>query len=127
MTLRLLFDEIRANVQKISSDLGYPDVDFEVSEASKPEFGDVSCNIGFLLAKPLKKRPSEISESIAERYRQHKGDMVSDVNVHPSGYLNFIANNHSLIKSVIKSSEFSRTATDAAMNGQQGALLPCFL
>ncbi len=56
MTLRLLFDEIRSTVKKISSDLGYPAVEFDVSEASKPDFGDVSCNIGFLLAKPLKKK-----------------------------------------------------------------------
>ncbi|HKU32841.1 MAG TPA: hypothetical protein VJR22_03230, partial [Candidatus Nitrosotalea sp.] len=63
MTLRLLFAEIRSAVQKISTELGYPVVEFDVSEASKSDFGDVSCNIGFLLAKPLKKRPSEISES----------------------------------------------------------------
>ncbi len=105
MTLRLLFDEIRSTVQKISSDLGYPTVNFEVSEASKPEFGDASCNIGFLLAKPLKKRPSEIAESIAERFRQDKGDMISEVRVHPSGYLNFVANHSYFIKSVVQASE----------------------
>ncbi len=102
MTLRLLFDEIRSTVKKILADLGYPDVSFEVSEASRPEFGDASCNIGFLLAKPLKKRPSEISESIAERFGQYKGTLISKVNVHPSGYLNFVANNSYLIKSVLK-------------------------
>ena len=48
----------------------------------KPEFGDVSCNIGFLLAKPLKKRPSEIAEIIANEYQKHEGVFVSKVNVH---------------------------------------------
>ncbi|MGI0045822.1 MAG: arginine--tRNA ligase [Nitrosotalea sp.] len=104
MTLRLFFDEIRSNVQKISTDLGYPMIDFDVSEASKPEFGDVSCNIGFLLAKPLKKRPSEISESIASKYQECEKSLVSEVHVHPSGYLNFVANYPALIKSVIQSS-----------------------
>lgn len=104
MTLRLLFAEIRTAVQKISADLGYPVVEFDVSEASKSDFGDVSCNIGFLLAKPLKKRPSEISESIAKIYRDNMTDFVSQVNVHPSGYLNFVANNPSLAKNIIKSS-----------------------
>ncbi|MDE1872096.1 MAG: arginine--tRNA ligase [Thaumarchaeota archaeon] len=104
MTLRLLFDEIRSNVQKISSDLGYPVVGFDVSEASQPEFGDVSCNIGFLLAKPLKKRPSEIAESIANEYKKYKTSFVSQINVHPSGYLNFVANHSSFIKSVMQSS-----------------------
>lgn len=107
MTLRILFEEIKSTIKKISADLGYPDVSFEVSEASKPEFGDASCNIGFLLAKPLKKRPSEVSEKIAESYRKQKGEMVSDVTVHPSGYLNFSANSPNLIKSVIDSSRRS--------------------
>ncbi len=104
MTLRLLFDEIRSNIQKILAELGYPAVEFDVSEASKPDFGDVSCNVGFLLAKPLKKRPSEISESIAEIYQQRMTSLVSQVNVHPSGYLNFVANSPALAKHVIASS-----------------------
>lgn len=104
MTLRHLFDEIRTNVQKISEELGFQPVDFEVSEAPKPEFGDVSCNISFLLAKPLKKKPSEISELIANRYRERKMELVSSIDVHPSGYLNFVANYHALIKLVIESS-----------------------
>ncbi|MDE2590088.1 MAG: arginine--tRNA ligase, partial [Patescibacteria group bacterium] len=60
--------------------------------------------IGFLLAKPLKKRPSEISESIAALYRTQKGSLVSEVNVHQSGYLNFTANNSVLVKSILESS-----------------------
>ncbi|MDE1867382.1 MAG: arginine--tRNA ligase [Thaumarchaeota archaeon] len=104
MTLRLLFEEIRSNIQKISNDLGYPTVEFDISEASKPEFGDVSCNIGFLLAKPLKKRPSEISESVANEYQKHKGEFVSKITVHPSGYLNFVANYETLARSVMQSS-----------------------
>jgi arginyl-tRNA synthetase len=108
MTLRLLFDEIRSTVQKISDKLGYPAVEFDVSEASKSDFGDISCNIGFLLAKPLKKRPSEISESIAEIYRQNMTNLISQINVHQSGYLNFVANNSALAKHVITSSTSNR-------------------
>lgn len=102
MTLRLLFDEIRTNVQKICAELDYPSVSFDLSEASKPEFGDVSCNIGFLLAKLLKKRPFDIAESIAKEYKKNKGTLVSKVNAHVSGYLNFIANYPALTKSVIQ-------------------------
>ena len=101
MTKRLLFDEIKSTVRKISADLGYPEVDFEVSEASKPEFGDASCNIGFLIAKSQKKRPSEIAQSIADRFVISKGSMILEVNVHPSGYLIFVGNHANLIKSVI--------------------------
>ncbi len=105
MTLRLLFEEIRSNVQKICVDLGYSPVEFDVSEASRPEFGDVSCNIGFLLAKPLKKKPFDIAESIANEYKKNKGVLISEASAHPSGYLNFTANYPRLIKSVIQSSK----------------------
>ncbi|HJU13592.1 MAG TPA: arginine--tRNA ligase [Candidatus Nitrosotalea sp.] len=105
MTMRIFFEEIRTKVQKISEDLGYPSVSFEVSESSKPEFGDASCNIGFLLSKHLKKRPSDVSESIAARCREDKGDLIMEVNVHPSGYLNFIANHSVLVRSILKAAE----------------------
>lgn len=65
MTLRLLFDEIRSNLIQICNTMGYTPTDFDISQASRPEFGDVSCNIGFLLAKSLKKRPFDIAKTIA--------------------------------------------------------------
>ena len=102
MTLRLLFDEIRTNVKQICTNLGYSHVEFEVSEASRPEFGDVSCNIGFLLAKPLKKKPFDIAESIASEFKKIKVDLISQASAHPSGYLNFTANYPVLIKSVME-------------------------
>lgn len=104
MTVRLLFDEIRTNVNKACKDLGYQSVEFDVSKASRSEFGDVSCNIGFLLAKPLKKRPSDVAESIANEYKKNKGMLVAEVTAHSSGYLNFEANYSVLVKSIIQSS-----------------------
>jgi arginyl-tRNA synthetase len=105
MTLRLLFDEIQSSVQKICVNIGYPQIEFDVSEASRPEFGDVSCNIGFLLSKSLKKKPFDIAESIANEYKKNKGILISEAFAHPSGYLNFTANYSRLIKSVIQSSK----------------------
>ena len=104
MTLRLLFADIRSNVKKICDNLGYPQAEFDVSEASRPEFGDVSCNVGFLLAKSLKKRPFEIAKSIANEYNKDKGKFVTEVSTHSSGYLNFVANYPLLTQSVIQSS-----------------------
>ena len=104
MTLRLLFADIRSNVKKICDNLGYQQAEFDVSEASRPEFGDVSCNVGFLLAKSLKKRPFEIAESIANEYNKDKGKFVTEVSAHSSGYLNFVANYPLLTQSVIQSS-----------------------
>jgi arginyl-tRNA synthetase len=100
----MLFDDIRKNVKKICKDLGYQSVEFDISEASRPEFGDVSCNIGFLLAKPQKKRPFDLAESIANEYKKNKGPLVAEVAAHFSGYLNFVANYSVLAKSIMQSS-----------------------
>lgn len=104
MTLRLLFDEIRLGVKQICDMLGYPVTEFDISEASRPEFGDVSCNVGFLLAKALKKRPFDIAQTLAEEYKKNMGTYVSEVSAHNSGYLNFVANYSLLISGVIQSS-----------------------
>ncbi|MDE1817786.1 MAG: arginine--tRNA ligase [Thaumarchaeota archaeon] len=104
MTLRLVYDEIRLGVKKACNALGYPETEFDVSEAARPEFGDVSCNVGFLLAKALKKRPSDVSQSLADEYKKSLGEYVSEVSVHASGYLNFVANYSLLVPQVIHSS-----------------------
>ncbi|SMH71053.1 arginine--tRNA ligase [Candidatus Nitrosotalea okcheonensis] len=104
MTLRLVYDEIRFGVKQACHKLGYPEIEFDVSEASRPEFGDVSCNVGFLLAKTLKKRPLDISQSLAEEYKKNLGEYVSEVSAHASGYLNFVANYSLLVPQVVHSS-----------------------
>ncbi|MDR3782140.1 MAG: arginine--tRNA ligase [Candidatus Nitrosotalea sp.] len=104
MTLRILFDEIRLGVKDACTRLGYSETEFDISEASRPEFGDVSCNIGFLLAKALKKRPFDIAQTLAEEYKKNSTKYVSKVSAHNSGYLNFVANYPLLIPEVVKSS-----------------------
>lgn len=104
MTLRLLCDEIRLGVQKLCDTLGYPKIEFDISEASRSEFGDVSCNVGFLLARALKKKPFDIAQTLAQEYKKNLGTYVSEVSAHASGYLNFIANYTKLVPDVIHSS-----------------------
>ena len=104
MTLRLLYDEIRLGVKQLCDTLGYPHTEFDVSEASRPEFGDVSCNVGFLLAKALKKKPFDIAQTLALAYKKNLGTYVSEVSAHASGYLNFVANYQLLVPRVIHSS-----------------------
>src|SRR3989344_6164223 len=67
------------------------DVSFLV-EPAKPGFGDVSSNVSFLLAKSIKKNPKEIADILSEKYRQFQSTLVSKVEPHTSGYLNFFAN-----------------------------------
>lgn len=104
MTLRLLYNEIRLGVQQLCDTLGYPKTEFDISEASRPEFGDVSCNVGFLLAKALKKKPFDIAQTLAQEYNKNLGTYVSEASAHASGYLNFVANYTKLVPDVINSS-----------------------
>lgn len=66
MTFRLFKDEVRRLVGQALSDAGYPSVDFDVSEPPQKEFGDLSCNAGFLLAKHAKKPPQKIAAELAD-------------------------------------------------------------
>jgi arginyl-tRNA synthetase len=90
LSFKSLIDEIENNLYKILEDMSISDISFTV-EPAKPGFGDVSSNIAFLLAKPLKKNPKEIANVISEKYRKFQNMLVSVVEPHPSGYLNFYA------------------------------------
>ena len=104
MTLRLLLDEIKLNTRQICTKLHYPQTEFEVTEASRSEFGDVSCNVAFLLAKLLKKKPFDVAKQISEEYQKNLGQFVKQVVPHMSGYVNFFANYSTLNNSTITAS-----------------------
>ncbi len=106
MTFKSIIDEIENNLYKILSNLGVSDVSFTV-EPAKPGFGDVSSNISFLLAKNLKKSPQEISNTISEKYSQFNHTLVSKVESHPSGYLNFFANWEKLNQLILSESNLN--------------------
>ena len=89
LAFKSIIDEIENNLYKILVDLGVSDILFTV-EPAKSGFGDVSSNISFLLAKNLKKSPQEISTMISEKYSEFQHTLVSKVEPHPSGYLNFL-------------------------------------
>jgi arginyl-tRNA synthetase len=91
LTFKSIIDEVENNLHKLLDDLGVSDILFTV-EPAKSGFGDVSSNISFLLAKPLKKSPQEICKTLSEKYSQFNHTLVSKVESHPSGYLNFFAN-----------------------------------
>ena len=91
MSFKSLMDEIENNIHKILDDLSMSNISFSV-EPAKPGFGDVSSNVSFLLAKHLKKNPKDIADILSEKYKQSTSTLVSKVESHPSGYLNFFAN-----------------------------------
>jgi len=91
MSFQKIIDEIKQNLRKTLSDFSIDIPEFSVGPA-KPGFGDVSSNVAFLLSKQLKQSPKDISETISQKYQQFIGPLVSKVEAHPSGNLNFFAN-----------------------------------
>ena len=72
---------------------------YTLTEPTKDEFGDLSCNVAFLLTKELQKSPYAIASMLVEQYPQFRNgknpeskSYVSSVVAHESGYINFKAN-----------------------------------
>ena len=104
MSFRVLLEEIRKNLLTILEQEKISGLAFSL-EPAKEGFGDVSCNVAFLAAKTLKRRPNEIAQSITQQYEKFVGGLVSKVEAHPSGYVNFYANVGKLGKIIIESSQ----------------------
>jgi len=103
MTFKILLEEINLNIQKIIHELGIPQISFVV-EPAKLNFGDITCNVSFLLAKHLKKKPYEVAKIISERYHPYLGKLIKKVDAHQSGYINFFANYSQLNAIILKAS-----------------------
>ena len=103
MTFTILLDEINSNIQKIIEDLNLPQTSF-VIEPAKSNFGDVMCNVAFLLSRHLKKKPYDVAQIISEKYQPFLGKLVEKVEAHPSGYINFFADYTRLNGIILKSS-----------------------
>ena len=103
MAFRLILAEIESNIKKIISQHGFQDVEFVV-DLAKPGFGDFTCNVAFLLAKQLGKKPYDIAQLFAEDYKKHLGAYLAKAEAHKSGYLNFYSNQEKLNNLIIKSS-----------------------
>lgn len=72
---------------------------YSITEPAKEDFGDLSCNVAFLLTKELQKSPYEIASMLVEQYPNYSeskqlesGSYISSVIAHESGYINFKAN-----------------------------------
>jgi len=96
-----IINQVKESTSKIISDKGYDNVDFVV-EYSRSGFGDVTCNVAFLLAKNLKKNPQEIAQEFAGEY--NLGNDLEKVEAHKSGYLNFFINTNSFNNTVLPES-----------------------
>ena len=96
-----IINQVKDNTSKIISEKGYDNVDFVV-EYSRSGFGDITCNVAFLLAKYLKKNPQEIAQEFAAEY--NLGSDLEKVEAHKSGYLNFFINTNSFNSTILPQS-----------------------
>ena len=90
-----LFFEIESSIKK---NLAKFDEKFEVI-IPKEEFGDFSTNLAFILAKKLKKSPSEIVKEISRKIE--KPEFVEKIE-EKSGYINFFLNWEEISKKLLK-------------------------
>jgi len=92
VTFQVLINQVRELVTFALTSAGYPVIDFDISEPLQQEFGDLSCNIAFLLSKRLKKPPSKIATELAEAIRPRiQGSYILSVDS-VGGHINLKAN-----------------------------------
>jgi len=98
-----LLENIRKKTTEILDSQNFMPVSFAV-EAAKPGFGDITCNVSFLLSKQLKKSPQDISTELSKLYKFDDLPEIKNVTPHPSGYLNFSIDYENFNNIVIHSS-----------------------
>ena len=103
MTTRILINEISFNIKKIINELQLPLVKFTI-EPTKSNFGYVMCNISFLLAKHIQKKPFEVAQLISTHYKKYLNNLINGVEPHVNGYINFFVNNHKLNEIILTNS-----------------------
>ena len=104
MVLLSIINHVKENVSKIILEKGYDKVNFVV-EPSRSGFGDITCNVAFLLAKSLRKTPQEIAQEFAGAYDTGQSKELNKAEAHQSGYLNFFLDTNSFNKTVLLESQ----------------------
>ena len=104
MVFLSVLNQVRENISEWIEEKGYDKVTFVV-EPSKSEFGDITCNVAFLLAKSLKKSPQEIAQEFVDTYDINLDNELVKVEAHQSGYLNFFLDINPFNKAVLLESQ----------------------
>lgn len=107
MSFKKFINEANEAVKFSLKKLDIKNETFNLTEPTRDEFGDLSCNIAFLLTKELQKSPQAIASMVVEQYNQFHNETysnqsyISSVVAHESGYINFQANLALIGKEVI--------------------------
>jgi arginyl-tRNA synthetase len=108
MSFKNFISESNEVIKYVLGKLNIKNESYSLTEPAKDEFGDLSCNVAFLLTKELQKSPYAIASMLVEQYPLlDKGkdlesqSYVSSVVAHESGYINFKANFNLIGKEII--------------------------
>src|SRR2546428_630326 len=136
MTLRVLIQQVREIVGDAVKSAGYPAVEFDVTEPPQKEFGDLSCNVAFLLSKPAKKPPPRVATELVEALKPRVKDTYILSAEPAGGHINFKADYARLSPTtpaqVLKKieegkSEIARFAAEIAMRVLDEQLKACWV
>ena len=110
MTFRTAIDEIRNVITSGLQILGVGELKFDITQTPRAEFGDVTTNIAFLIAKKTGQKPFEIAKNFVENHinlylaecktRGHLS-LIDSANPHFAGYINFKLNAINLASSTL--------------------------
>lgn len=110
MTFRTAIDEIRNVIAGVLKDLGIDGIKFDITQTSRPEFGDVATNIAFMIAKNTGQKPTEIAKNFVEDHINRylaacktagRLSLIESANPHLAGYINFKLNAINLASSTL--------------------------
>src|ERR1044071_482283 len=96
MSFRKFINEANEAIKFALEHLDVKNENYTLTEPAKENFGDLSCNVAFLLTKQLQKSPSDIASILAEQCNRYlvttstkSQSYVLSVFAHESGYINF--------------------------------------
>jgi len=92
LSFREFKEQVKSAVEEALKRLNYPTVEFNISEPSEEEYGDIAANTASTPAKHLKRPPLELAQKIASEIKLGKDSLIESVKADAPGYINFTLN-----------------------------------
>lgn len=89
MSFREFKDQVKRSVERAIGEANFPIIDFEPLEPPRPEFGDLSVNVAFIIANRLGLNAFEIADIIGNNLEVPSESLIADFEVREPGYINF--------------------------------------
>ena len=91
---------IKKSIHKINQELQLNDENIIIEIPTQKENGDYSSNVALVLAKKVKKSPTEIAEIIIKNI--DKKEIVEEIKIKPPGFINFYLKKEYLLSYIDK-------------------------